>query len=487
MTHTLSHLNPTAVWDCFYQLTQVPRPSKHEEKIQAFILEFGQSLGLETFRDEVGNIIIKKPAYKGYEDRKTVVLQSHVDMVPQANSDTPHDFVNDPIEAYIDGDWVTAKGTTLGADNGMGVAAMMAVLSDKHLEHGPLEALFTCEEEMGMVGAFGLKKDFLDGEILLNLDAEDEKELCVGCAGGIDGTFTLSIEREKAPDDKHAYRLDIKGLKGGHSGIDIHLQRGNANKLLARFLMQLDVVGDWQLHAFNGGNLRNAIPRESHAIFMLTEAQKQQLPQLIEQFQVIIKCEYGELEPNIEFTVSDSDCNNVLTQTSQNKLLQVINACPSGVHRMSIDMENLVETSNNLSIVKTNDTIAEVACLLRSSVDSARDDFAQQIVSLFQLAGASYKYTGVYPGWQPNPNSEILQIMKQTGKACFGEEPKICAMHAGLECGILGGVYPHWDMISFGPTIKFPHSPDEKVKIDSVAVFYDWLLATLKAIPKKTT
>ncbi len=485
MTHSLSHLKPTIVWDFFYQLTQIPRPSKHEEKIQAFMLNFGQSLGLETFRDEIGNIIIKKPATKGYEDRKTVVLQSHLDMVPQANNDTPHDFAKDPINAYVDGDWVTAKGTTLGADNGMGVAAIMAVLSDKTVAHGPLEALFTCDEETSMAGAFELKPNVLAGDILLNLDSEDEKELYIGCAGGIDTTFTLPIERENAPKEKQAYRLDLTGLKGGHSGIDIVLQRANANKLLARFLLQLDSLGDWQLHTFNGGNLRNAIPRESHAVVMLSETQKQKAPELIEQFQDIIQREYGEIEPNIELTISDSHCDNVLTADTKNKLLHVINACPNGVHRMSIDIDNLVETSNNLSVVTTDNDNVMIACLLRSSVDSARDDFVQQITSLFQLAGASYHYAGAYPGWQPNPNSEILEVMKKTGKACFGEEPEIRAIHAGLECGLLGGTYPNWDMISFGPTIRFPHSPDEKVKIDTVAVFYDWLLATLKEIPKK--
>lgn len=489
MTHALSQLKPTIVWDYFYQLTQIPRPSKHEEKIQAFMLDFGQSLGLDTFRDDIGNIIIKKPATTGYEDRKTVVLQSHLDMVPQANNDTPHDFTSDPINAYIDsdteGDWVTAKGTTLGADNGMGVAAIMAVLADNTIEHGALEALFTCDEETGMTGAFGLKNDSLDGEILLNLDTEDEKELYVGCAGGVDGTFTLPIERQNTPTDKKCYRIDLTGLKGGHSGVDIHLQRANANKLLARFLMFLNPLGDWQLNTFNGGNLRNAIPRESHAIIVLSDSQYQQLPQYTAQFKAIIEREYGDLEPSISLSISDNQCDSVLTKSSQDKLLRLLNACPNGVYRMSIDVENLVETSSNLSIVTTTHDNLVVECLLRSSVDSARDDLAAQLESLFQLAGASSQYTGAYPGWQPNPNSEILSIMKQTGKDSFGEEPKIRAIHAGLECGLLGGIYPHWDMISFGPTIKFPHSPDEKVHINSVAVFYDWLLVTLKAIPKR--
>lgn len=486
MKHTLSGLQPQVVWDNFYQLTQIPRPSKHEQAIQAFMLDFGQGLGLETFRDEVGNIIIRKPATAGYESCRGVILQSHLDMVPQANSDTPHDFTTDPIAAYVDGDWVTAKGTTLGADNGIGVAAIMAILAADDLSHGPIEALLTCDEETGMTGAFGLKNNVLSGDILLNLDSEDEKELYIGCAGGVDGIFTLPIQREEMTANLSTYRIHLSGLKGGHSGIDIIQQRGNANKLLARFLTFIDGLGV-RLGEFNGGNLRNAIPREATATIALAAKQLSTLQGKLAAFTDILHAEYAVVEPNISLTIREitahSD-NRLLTVNSHKRLLSAINACPNGVHRMSLDMDNLVETSSNLAIVKTQETQIQLDCLLRSSLDSARDELAQQIRSVFSLAGADCRYQGAYPGWQPNPDSSILQVMQKTGQALFGESPKLCSIHAGLECGILGGIYPHWDMISFGPTIRAPHSPDEKVHIDSVNHFYAWLVATLQAIPQ---
>lgn len=488
MQHALSELSPHVVWDYFYQLTQIPRPSKHEEKIQAFMMAFGQSLGLETLKDKVGNIIIKKPATAGHENRKTVVLQSHLDMVPQANSDTPHDFITDPISAYIDGEWVTAKGTTLGADNGIGVAAIMAVLAADDIEHAPLEALFTCDEETGMTGAFELKNDVLQGDILLNLDSEDEKELYVGCAGGVDAVFTLPIARQTAPENHQTFEVIIKGLKGGHSGIDIILQRGNANKCLARLLSQFDNAGQWHLQQFNGGNLRNAIPREARALITADPTQLHALQAVITDFKTTLSREYGKREPNTDIqlqAISDSSTDPVLSTASQRTVLATLNACPNGVHRMSIDMADLVETSVNLAIVSTHTDNVVVECLLRSSVDSARDELATHIRSVFDLAEAKSRFVGAYPGWQPNPSSEILTVMKQTGKQLFGKTPAIKGIHAGLECGILGGTYPHWDMISFGPTIRAPHSPDEKVHITSVESFYTWLLATLKNIPEK--
>ncbi len=485
MSNELLSLKPTAVWQYFYQLTQVPRPSKHEDKIQAFMLNFGQSLGLETRRDEVGNIIIKKPATPGYEDRRGVILQAHLDMVPQANNDTPHDFVNDPINAYIDGDWVTAKGTTLGADNGMGVAAIMAVLADDTIVHGPIEGLFTCDEETGMTGAFELKSDVLDGDILLNLDSEEEKELCIGCAGGIDAKFHLPVQRQTLPPEKSLYQLTIKGLKGGHSGVDIILQRGNANKLLARWLTLLDI--DWSLINFNGGSLSNAIPREASAVIAFADKDKAQVEKISNQFRVILEKEYGELEPNVELLIDanpDIDNPQVLTGAAQKTLLNAINACHHGVYRMSVDIENLVETSNNLAIVTSKDSEIQLDCMLRSSVDSARDELVAQLAAVFELAGAKIDFFGAYPGWQPNPKSPILEVMKKTGEQLFGHPPLVRAIHAGLECALLGGIYPHWDMISFGPTIRFPHSPDEKVNIASVESFYQWLLLTLENIPR---
>ncbi len=483
--HPLSNLQPAVVWDYFYQLTQIPRPSKHEDAIQAFMLDFGQSLGLQAWRDEIGNIIIKKPATTGYEDRPGVVLQAHLDMVPQANSDSNHDFTTDPIEALVDGDWVRANDTTLGADNGIGVAAIMAVLAATDIEHGPLEALLTCDEETSMTGAFGLQGDVLSGKILLNLDSEDEKELYIGCAGSVDAVFKLPLERQHFSASNFAYQIDLKGLKGGHSGIDIICQRGNANQLLARFLSTLQLTDDWHLQAFNGGNLRNAIPREASAILVAENDISTALTTQIAAFLRIIEQEYGAIEPTVTLTASAIDCTGakVLTTAAQKCFLATVNACPNGVARMSVSMPGLVETSNNLAIVNVEDEQAVFECLLRSSQDSARDALAMQIRSVFDLAGASSDFGRAYPGWQPNPDSSILQVMKNTGKQLFGQTPKLCAIHAGLECGILAGTYPHWDMISFGPTIRFPHSPDEKVNIASVKGFYDWLVATLAAIP----
>ncbi|PIE44853.1 MAG: cytosol nonspecific dipeptidase [Gammaproteobacteria bacterium] len=491
MTHQLSQLQPQAVWDYFYQLTQVPRPSKHEDKIQAFMLDFGRSLGLKTHRDEVGNIIIKKPATAGYENRQGVVLQAHLDMVPQANNDTPHDFVNDPISAIVDGEWVCAQGTTLGADNGIGVAAIMAVLADNTLEHGAIEALFTCDEETSMAGAFALNSDELDGDILLNLDSEEEKELCIGCAGGVDAVAVLPIQRQALVSGKQLYQLTLKGLKGGHSGVDIALQRGNANKLLARCLTLLDI--DWQLLSFNGGNMRNAIPREANAVIAVAADNQAQLDKHLSAFQLILAKEYGGVEADIQLSAqaisktADNIPQHGLTANSQKTLLNTLMACPDGVCRMSLDMEGLVETSSNLAIVTTDEAQVTVEYLLRSSVDSVRDALAAQITAVFELAGAGIQFIGAYPGWKPNPQSAILQVMKTTGKQLFGKTPKVHAIHAGLECGILGGTYPHWDMISFGPTIRFPHSPDEKVYIPSVEGFYQWLLLTLTAVPQKNS
>lgn len=500
MTHALSDLQPRAVWDYFYQLTQIPRPSKHEEAIQAFMLDFAQSLSLTAFRDEIGNIIIQKPATAGYENCKGVVLQSHLDMVPQANNDTPHDFTTDPIDAYVDGEWVTANGTTLGADNGMGVAAIMAVLADNTLQHGPLEALLTCDEETSMAGAFGLQPGVLHGEILLNLDSEDEKELYIGCAGGVDAVFRLPIQRQSVNEVDGSmafFQVDLTGLKGGHSGMDIIRQRGNANKLLARLLSDVSTLLQMRIQHFSGGNLRNALPREATATIALShldgaaEVGKQSvaevLAQCVSDFSAQLAREYGTIEPNVAVSVTAVDVSaetTVLCADSQRRLLGALHGCPNGVHRMSLDMPDLVETSSNLAIVNTEAQQVIFECLLRSSVDSARDELAVQIASVFELAGATSDFKGAYPGWQPNPNSEILEVMKKTGEQLFGQTPKLCAIHAGLECGILGGTYPHWDMISFGPTIRAPHSPDEKVNIASVSSFYDWLVATLQAIPR---
>ncbi|MGE4290105.1 MAG: aminoacyl-histidine dipeptidase [Salinivirgaceae bacterium] len=486
MSNEIRNLEPQVVWEYFYQLTQMPRPSKHEARIQDFMVKFGNDLGLETIKDEVGNIIIRKPATAGMEDRKGVVLQGHLDMVPQANSDKKHDFTTDPIEAYIDGDWVTARGTTLGADNGMGVAAAMAVLASKDMAHGPVEALFTSDEETGMTGAFGLKPGVLKGDILINMDSEDEGELYVGCAGGIDGTFTFDAKLKEVPNHHVAYRLSITGLKGGHSGMDIILERGNANKILFRFLHLAAKRYQARIMDVLGGSLRNAIPREAFATVVIPEAKANEFLAHVSDFEAVVKKELASADPGLSIKAETTELpEKVISDGVQSRLTKAVNGCPNGVIRMSIDMPGLVETSSNLAVVKLDGDKVVVQCLLRSSVDSAKDDLATSIGSVFRLADAEVAFTGAYPGWKPNMESEVLKLMQNTYKNMYGRIPEIKAIHAGLECGLLGGVYPNWDMISFGPTIRSPHSPDEKVHIESVGKFFNWLTETLKNIPKK--
>jgi dipeptidase D len=486
MSNEIRNLEPQAVWEYFHQLTQVPRPSKHEVRIQDFMVKFGNDLGLETIKDEVGNIIIRKPATAGMEDRKGVVLQGHLDMVPQANSDKKHDFTTDPIEAYIDGDWVTARGTTLGADNGMGVAAAMAVLASNDIAHGPVEALFTSDEETGMTGAFGLKPGVLKGDILINMDSEDEGELYVGCAGGIDGTFTFDAKLKEVPSHHVAYRLSITGLKGGHSGMDIILERGNANKILFRFLHLAAKRYQARIMDVLGGSLRNAIPREAFATVVVPEAKAKEFLAHVSDFEAMVKKELASADPGLSIKAETTELpEKVISDGVQSRLTKAVNGCPNGVIRMSIDMPGLVETSSNLAVVKLDDNKVVVQCLLRSSVDSAKDDLATSIGSVFRLADAEVTFSGAYPGWKPNMESEVLKLMQNTYKNMYGRIPEIKAIHAGLECGLLGGVYPNWDMISFGPTIRSPHSPDEKVHIESVGKFFIWLTETLKNIPKK--
>lgn len=485
MSKEINNLNPKEIWKNFYSLTQIPRPSKHEDRIQDFIMKFGTDLGLYTYKDEVGNIIIKKPATPGMENRKGVILQGHLDMVPQANSDTKHDFTKDPIDAYIDGDWVTANGTTLGADNGMGVAAAMAVLESTNLEHGPVEALFTADEETGMTGAFGLEQNVLDGHILLNMDSEDEGELYIGCAGGIDATATFSYKEEKPDANTLAYKLSVKGLKGGHSGMDIPLGRGNSNKIMFRFLKQAAKDFDVKISKILGGSLRNAIPREAFATVVVPQKYSDELKNAVKSFEDIVSAELSSVDPNFSFTCKEADMpDSLIDANTQKNLINAVYACPNGVLRMSNDMEGLVETSTNLAIVKSTKDKVEVQCLMRSSVETAKKDLTEMVDSVFTLAGANVKFDGAYPGWKPNPKSEILETMKDVYNKNFGKVPEIKAIHAGLECGLLGAVYPKWDMISFGPTIRNPHSPDEKVHIESVEKFWKYLVETLKNIPE---
>lgn len=480
------NLKPTSVWKHFYSLTQVPRPSKKEEKIIEFMKNFGESLGLETWVDEVGNVMIRKPATPGMENRKGIVLQSHLDMVPQKNSDKVHDFEKDPIETVIDGEWVTANGTTLGADNGMGVAAIMAVLEDKTLVHGPVEALFTIDEETGMTGAFNLKPGMLKADILLNLDSEDEGELYIGCAGGIDGNFEFKYNEVPVEANTVALKLNITGLKGGHSGMDIPLGRGNACKILTRVLWHGVEKHGLRLFSLEAGNMRNAIPREGNAIYTIPVGEKDKYGKCFADFTAKIKAELSVTEPGLAITFEEvSMPKGLMDLDTQNRMLRAVYGCPNGVIRMSDSMVGLVETSTNLSIVKSENGVVGIRCLLRSSVNSAKEDLTKMMGNIFELAGAKVGFEGEYPGWKPNPDSPILKTMQEVYNNRFGKIPEIKAIHAGLECGLLGSVYPTWDMISFGPTIRSPHSPDEKVNIASVEKFWIYLTETLKNVPVK--
>lgn len=479
-------LEPKELWSYFHEITQIPRPSKKETRIVEFMKEFGKRNNLETVVDKVGNVIIRKPATKGMENRKGAILQTHLDMVPQKNSDKKHDFEKDPIESIIDGDWVKANGTTLGSDNGIGVAAAMTVLASENIAHGPLEALFTVDEETGMTGANGIRKGFLKGDILLNLDSEDEGELCVGCAGGIDVSITKDYRQEKAPQGMAAFRIVARGLRGGHSGVDIALGRANSNKIMFRFLMQAESDFGIRLSEAAGGDLRNAIPRESYSVLLVPEIKEAEFKKFVRGYEKMYRAEFAETEPELSFIAQKVEVPaKVMRQDEQYKIIRAIFACPNGVQRMSQAVKGLVETSNNLAIVRCINGKFETYCLTRSSVDTSKEATAWKIAAVFHLIGADVKLSGGYPGWKPNMSSPILKTMTDVYRKQFGSDPEVKAIHAGLECGILAGVYPHLDMISFGPTIKFPHSPDEKVYVPSVKRFFDYLCEILKQIPAK--
>ena len=483
MNKNIKELAPREVWKHFYDLTQIPRPSKKEKKAVDFIVDFGKKLGLETIVDEVGNVIIRKPASEGRENAKGVILQGHLDMVPQKNSDKIHDFEKDPITAYVDGEWVTADGTTLGADNGIGVAAAMAVLESNSVKHGPIEALFTIDEETGMTGAQNLKPGVLKGQILINLDADDENELYVGCAGGLDGTFTFKYFAEPVEPEYEAHKISITGLKGGHSGTDIILGRGNVNKIMFRLLADLSDKIDLSLADVNGGNMRNAIPREAFAVVVVPKNKVKEFDKTVKKLNDTVKDELRHTEPDMKISTEKTDLpKHVIDKDTQSRLIDAIYACPNGVIRMSDTLAGLVETSTNLAIVKSENGKIQVSCLMRSSVDSAKEALARSKKAVFSLAGAKCKFTGGYPGWKPDPDSTVLEKMKSVYKELYGKEPEVKAIHAGLECGLLGGIYPGLDMISCGPTIQAAHSPDEKVKIDAVEKWWNFLVKTLESI-----
>ena len=482
----IRQLEPKALWQHFYSLTQVPRPSGKKEPVGTFIENFGKSLGLETLRDEVGNVLVRKPATPGMENRKAVVLQAHMDMVPQKNSGITHNFETDPIQAYVDGDWVTAKDTTLGADNGIGVAAAMAVLESKDIAHPAIEMFITVDEETGMFGAFGLQPGFLKGDILINMDSEDEGELYVGCAGGLDANITFAYQEVEVPEGDVALKVSLTGLKGGHSGVDIHLQRANANKLMFRFLKETVAEYEARLASIDGGSLRNAIPREAFAVITVPEEGVQDILDFAAECQDLFTEEFKGVEGNITLSVEQVDLpSGLLPEEIQDDLINGVTACFNGVYRVLPELPSVVETSNNLAIIKSNGKTVELKSLLRSSVDSRKEELASVIESTFALAGAKIEFTGGYPGWKPNLNSPILKEMTTVYENKYGKTPKVMIIHAGLECGILGTNYPNMDMISFGPTIRYPHSPDEKVNIATVKMFWDYLVETLANIPVK--
>ena len=473
---SVRQLEPAALWHAFADLNAVPRPSKQEERVRAFVRGFGESLGLETVEDEVGNILIRKPATPGREDRPTVLLQGHVDMVHQKNAGTDFDFATEGICMHVDGDWVAADGTTLGADNGIGVAAIMAVLADAgEIAHPPLEALFTVDEETGMTGAKGLREGFLTARYMLNLDTEDDRELTIGCAGGIDVTATGTYAMEAAPASLHGLRVTVRGLSGGHSGMQIHEGLGNANKLLTRLLLPLDGA---HLSRFDGGGLRNAIPREAYAVLAVGDVET--VSAQLEGAGADIVGEYGTTDPLLEIVVEPVDApTRVLRPREQRQLLRVLQACPNGIYRMSPDVEGLVQTSNNLARVLIAEGRYEVLCLTRSSVESEKHDQVAAIASVFELIGAEVTTDGNYPGWTPLPSSTLLTTMRDLYRERFGEEPLVEACHAGLECGLIGEKVPGMEMISFGPNITGAHSPDERVQVSSVQKFWGYFTEAL--------
>ncbi len=486
MNSDIKNIEPKAVWKNFALLNAVPRPSKKEERVIQFMVDFGKSLNLETMVDKVGNVIIRKPASSGMENRKMIVMQSHLDMVHQKNSDTVFDFDTEGIKMFIDGDWVKADGTTLGADNGLGVASIMGVLESKDIAHPAIEALFTIDEETGMTGAMGLEGGILEGEILLNLDTEEDDEIGMGCAGGVDVTARRNYEEEITPNNTTAFSISITGLNGGHSGMDIIKGLGNANKIMNRLLFDGFTNFGLRVSEINGGSLRNAIPRESFSTVVIDTVSKE--PFLFEIHELInsIKAEFSKLEPNlsIELKVIETP-KKVMDLGVQEGLIKSIYTALNGVYRMSPDIEGLVETSNNIARVIVKDGAIKIGCLTRSSSETNKWDLANSLRAAFELAGFDVEFSGTYPGWLPNINSEILKIVDKLYEDLHGEKANVAACHAGLECGILGQNYPKMDMVSFGPNIKGAHSPDERAQISSTQKYWKFLLEILKNIPNK--
>lgn len=481
----ITDLKPTKVWKFFHEITQVPRPSKKEEKILAYLVKFAEDRNLKYRTDEVGNLVIEKPATPGYEHLETVILQSHMDMVCEKNADKIHDFENDPIRTIIDGEWLRADGTTLGADNGIGCAAELAILDSDDIEHGPIECLFTMDEETGMTGAMNLKPGFFNGKILLNLDSEDEGELFIGCAGGMGTMAEFAYEKRETTDDYLYFEVKVSGLKGGHSGGEIHIGLGNANKILTRYLYALERELDWKLCSFQGGNLHNAIPREAHAVIGLKADQKERARVILNELAAAVEDELKRVDPGVKLEMKSAekpayriDCD------TKRRLVRALYACPHGVYGMSHDIEGLVETSSNLASVKMKeDDKIYVETSQRSSTSSLISDIANTVASVFELAGSKISFRDPYPGWKPNPDSPILKAASESYERVFGRKPAVKAIHAGLECGLFLDKYPYLDMVSFGPTLRDVHSPVEKIEIKTVQLWWDHLVDILKHIP----
>lgn len=484
MSAEIKNLSPKPVWDYFYSLTQIPRPTGHMEAVTRFVESVGNALGLETLRDGVGNVLIRKPASPGRENHKTVTLQVHLDMVPQKNASVQHDFLTDPIDAYVEDGWVKARGTTLGADNGIGASLALAVLADDTLEHGPIEALFTIDEEQSMDGAFGLKPNFLQGDILLNCDSEKEGELFVGCAGGADLNISFQFKEDTyIPEGDVAVKITLSGLKGGHSGVDIHLGRANANKLMFRFLKEAVCDYGARLSAVEGGNMRNAIPREAWAIVTIPGDNVEALWELVSDYQEMYQVEYAGVESGIRFEAEMTELpTTLIPEEIQDDLINAIEGCQNGVISMLHDFPGTVESSSNLAIVKTSDELIEIKILVRSSSETRKEAVCSSLESIFSMAGAKVEIPDGYNGWQPNIHSPMLQVMKEVYQELFAVEPAVKVMHAGLECGIIQGAYPQMDMISIGPDLEYPHSPDERVRIESVANTWRYITAVLAKI-----
>ncbi|NLU40033.1 MAG: aminoacyl-histidine dipeptidase [Bacteroidales bacterium] len=486
MSDEIKKLQPEALWNNFYSLTQIPRPSKNELKAARFVCDFGKKLGFQSMVDAVGNVIISKPATPGCEKKKGVILQAHIDMVPQKNNNVSFDFDTDAIDAYVDGEWVTARDTTLGADNGIGVAAALAVLQSDTIKHGPLEILITIDEETGMTGAVGLEKGLLKGDILINLDTENDEEISIGCAGGINVSASWDFVEEKNDFQGTTFRLMVSGLKGGHSGLDIHLGRGNACKIMARLLKTAVSKFGARLASIDCGNMRNAIPREGVSVIVIPKEKVNGFLSFIDNTSKLILNELGSVEPNLKIVASEVGLpETLIPEMIQDDVINAVCAARNGIMRLSDTMPGVVETSNNISIVRSSAGKIEILCLTRSFIDSARDAIASSLDSCFRLAGAAVNISGAYPGWRPNTASQILALAKEQYKNLRGVYPRQVAMHAGLECGILAEAYPNWDIISVGPTIQSPHSPDERVNIQSVTGFWDFLVSILENVPEK--